>query len=514
MSYDANKPANNDFLADFPPQMREQLRAIINDQIVDALKLCGLSPGNASGNIPISNGTTCIGLNADKLDGNEASAFAMSGHPHNAATGSSNGFMTNTDKTKLDGISSGAEVNQMAFSNVLVGSTTIQADSKTDTLEIVAGTNIAITPDAVNDRVTIAVTGTVAAATTAGSCTGNAATATTATTAGTATKLATGRTIAISGKVTGTVTTFDGSANISIPVTAVVADSCTGNSATATTATTATTAGACTGNAATATKLATARKIAGVNFDGTADIDIPYNVLSGVPYNFNGFNNIKNIVNSNTAMTLTADYCPFNQSSLNLTVNTGTIGANGLDTGTIAANTWYSLWVIYNGTTVAGLLSTSQSTPTLPSGYTNKVRVGWVRTGASGYLLRTLQLGKQVQYQLTASTNTIIYPVIASGVQGTCSGNTFTPVASSVSGVVPPTASKISTMMCNQGGGAMGYAPNANFGGPNSSNPAICLYSSQQPVLYSSCILESTNLYYAGSASGSILACQGWEDNL
>ena len=48
-----------------------------------------------------------------------------------------------------------AEVNQNAFSNVKVGSTTISADSKTDTLELVAGTNVTLTPDATNDKVTI-----------------------------------------------------------------------------------------------------------------------------------------------------------------------------------------------------------------------------------------------------------------------------------------------------------------------------------------------------------------------
>ena len=61
-----------------------------------------------------------------------------------------------------------------------------------------------------------------------GSCTGNAATATTATTAkactgnaATATKLATASTIALSGAATGTATGFDGSGNITIPVTAL-----------------------------------------------------------------------------------------------------------------------------------------------------------------------------------------------------------------------------------------------------------------------------------------------------
>ena len=53
-----------------------------------------------------------------------------------------------------------AEVNQNAFSNVKVGSTTVAADSKTDTLEIVAGSNITITPDATNDKITIAATNT------------------------------------------------------------------------------------------------------------------------------------------------------------------------------------------------------------------------------------------------------------------------------------------------------------------------------------------------------------------
>lgn len=63
---------------------------------------------------------------------------------------------TTTEKNKLSGIASGAEVNQNAFSNVKVGNTTIQADSKTDTLTLDGGTNITVTPDATNDTVTIA----------------------------------------------------------------------------------------------------------------------------------------------------------------------------------------------------------------------------------------------------------------------------------------------------------------------------------------------------------------------
>ncbi len=80
----------------------------------------------------------------------------------NAVGSSNNGVMTPALLTKLNGIATGAEVNQNAFSNVKVGSTTVAADAKTDTLELVAGTNVTLTPDATNDKVTIAATDTTA----------------------------------------------------------------------------------------------------------------------------------------------------------------------------------------------------------------------------------------------------------------------------------------------------------------------------------------------------------------
>lgn len=72
-------------------------------------------------------------------------------------TTSADGAMSAADKTKLDGIAAGAEVNQNAFSNVKVGSTTVSADSKTDTLELASSSAITLTPDATNDKVTIGV---------------------------------------------------------------------------------------------------------------------------------------------------------------------------------------------------------------------------------------------------------------------------------------------------------------------------------------------------------------------
>ena len=54
---------------------------------------------------------------------------------------------------------SDAEVNQNAFSTIMVDSTTITADSKTATLILVAGDNVTITSDATNNKITISFNG-------------------------------------------------------------------------------------------------------------------------------------------------------------------------------------------------------------------------------------------------------------------------------------------------------------------------------------------------------------------
>ena len=61
-----------------------------------------------------------------------------------------------TTWTALEANSGGGEVNQNAFSNIAVsGQNTVQADAKTDTLTLVAGSNITITTDENSDEITI-----------------------------------------------------------------------------------------------------------------------------------------------------------------------------------------------------------------------------------------------------------------------------------------------------------------------------------------------------------------------
>jgi len=79
--------------------------------------------------------------------------------------------------------------------------------------------------------------------------------------------------------------------------------------------------------------------------------------------------------------------------SINLTLAITTSGLLGLDTGSEANSTWYYLWVIYNGTTVSGIISTSSTAPTMPSGYTYKGLVGAVYNGSGGNLSDFHQVG-------------------------------------------------------------------------------------------------------------------------
>tara|TARA_Y100000004_G_C8935954_1_gene422074 strand:- start:938 stop:1822 length:885 start_codon:yes stop_codon:yes gene_type:complete len=89
---------------------------------------------------------------------------------------------------------------------------------------------------------------------------------------------------------------------------------------------------------------------------------------------------------------ITADYLTLTTSqnnsilisSVDVTAIITNSGANGLDTGSVAASNWYYYWVISNGTTTAGLWSLSNSSPTMPSGYIYKKFMGAVYNQSSG----------------------------------------------------------------------------------------------------------------------------------
>lgn len=189
-----------------------------------------------------------------------------------------------------------------------------------------------------------------------------------------------------------------------------------------------------------------------------------------------------------------------------LTINSAASGVNGLDTGSLAANTWYSVWVIHDGTNTAGLLSLSASAPTMPGGYTYKARVGWIRTDSTGnkYPLGFTQSGRRVQWRVAAGSNLTVWPSMATAQSWGAVG---------VSAFVPPTASRI-RVQCQMLGDTQSFSA-----GSNSSTSSITIAvgcgsgaNYATATITDEIQLESSNIYFASNAYG--IRSIGWEDNL
>ncbi|WP_393922888.1 hypothetical protein [Pseudomonas fluorescens] len=208
--------------------------------------------------------------------------------------------------------------------------------------------------------------------------------------------------------------------------------------------------------------------------------------------------------------------------SVSITPSLAASGVNGLDTGTSAVSTWYSVWVIWNGGTVAGLLSTSATSPTMPSGYTHKARVGWVRsdsTAGNKFPLSFVQSGRSVQYKVAAGSNVAAPIQMSSGTAGNPAANSW--VAVSTSAFVCPTASRIFGSVSVSNGGAVVVAPNNAYSTMNAGltdtgsmigagGSATAFIIAQSYAL----TLESANIYWASNLAVARLWCMGWEDNL
>lgn len=113
-------------------------------------------PSVGNGKITIKQGETVKGTFTVNQTGATTIELTDNDTTYGVATASANGLMSSTDKSKLDGIAAGAQVNQKAFSQFKVGTTEIKADTETDILTLVAGDNVTLTPDATNDKIKIA----------------------------------------------------------------------------------------------------------------------------------------------------------------------------------------------------------------------------------------------------------------------------------------------------------------------------------------------------------------------
>jgi hypothetical protein len=151
--------------------------------------------------------------------------------------------------------------------------------------------------------------------------------------------------------------------------------------------------------------------------------------LAPLPGFLGGLGLSNDSVSPNTVLDIAAGECCSDDSSTMMaltsvfTKTTGTwssgTGNGGLDTGTIGAG-WYHVFVIFDPATGASdvLFSASATSPTLPSGYTKKRRIGSFEVDGSSHIIAFTQSGDYF-YLSTPITN------LSSATVGNTTANTL-----------------------------------------------------------------------------------------
>jgi hypothetical protein len=224
-------------------------------------------------------------------------------------------------------------------------------------------------------------------------------------------------------------------------------------------------------------------------------------------------------ISANTAIVTNSSGYGFYISSYTCTINLSINGVGGLDTGSIAASTWYHLYVVSTGSTNSCLASISATSPTLPTGYTYYYRVGAMQTDGSSNLYRTLQKGNRARYKLTSTSNTSTYPFFSAANPGSWFSYTVTGNASGA----PSTSVSIVGILVTPQGSSLGasIAPN-NLGNTPSSLPANPMYTygwgaggtSASVGSQVDIILESSNVYFWNNNSNAYFELVGWTDSV
>ncbi len=130
-----------------------------------------------------------------------------------------------------------------------------------------------------------------------------------------------------------------------------------------------------------------------------------------------------------------------------ISLDISTVGAGGLDTGTVASDTWYYTFVIADSTGVNGpdgLISLSPTSPTLPTGYDVFRRVGSARTDSISSLKGFVQVG------IDRSREAHYFDVSMAGMQALSAGTSTTFADIDLSGLIPVTSKNAFVFLITQ----------------------------------------------------------------
>lgn len=122
--------------------------------------------------------------------------------------------------------------------------------------------------------------------------------------------------------------------------------------------------------------------------------------------------------------------------NISTVILTGRLGTGGLDTGTVANLTWYSMFFITNGSTVAVIASSGNPvSPTMPSGYINSKKIGYFYVNNSGNI---------VCYYKNGLNGDVIFHDYSAPILNLGTGASSNEVALDLTAYIPP-----KTLSCN-----------------------------------------------------------------
>ena len=183
-------------------------------------------------------------------------------------------------------------------------------------------------------------------------------------------------------------------------------------------------------------------------------------------------------------------------------------GLEGLDSGTVAANTWYYIFLVSNGIYNHLLASTSSTAPTMPTGYTYKKLISAVKTNSSSYIEAFVQHNDRIMYSSTK--------LIKSGTHGSnpitgtlawSTGHTVRGASGTIVWAPDKAASIYITLIHN--GHQCAAAPNTSYTNVTGASPAPLSLNTYGSIT-AEFIFSSNDIYYVGQNTGCAVYASGF----
>jgi hypothetical protein len=197
------------------------------------------------------------------------------------------------------------------------------------------------------------------------------------------------------------------------------------------------------------------------------------------------------------------------------TIDLSLTGSGGLDTGVLAANTWYYIYATGDGGINTNCIASASATaPTLPAGTPFKMRIGAIRTLTAA---ATLWLFQQRGNTTDILDGSGVNHYAVSGILGTCGGvspSVLAATATVYGSLAPTTASKVITQPESAGGGLTcvdNQATNRVYQHCVFSGGAATYQNTAQFTLPNTGV---ATLFACGAAATSFVSILGWVDTV